>query len=146
MFSTIFLGITVYLMTSSFGFMLSHFLKSKTFTIAWTLGIALIPRYCTAVFDKSWRHIRCHCVPHMVLRASLSLSHLLFTTAFSGWNCDRLHFTNGLEIFKYSYGLWNSNTLPMIAQLANGRTWIQTQINGSCERRFEDLLSRGEGF
>ena len=149
MFSTVFLDITVYLTTFIFGFMLSHFLKIKAFTIAWSLGISLIPYYYTGTFDRCWWHIRC---PSLYITCSsknfssivsfISPSSLFRLTLLSSPFYKWEHL-DGLENFSISP--WFRDLQYLARDCSAGR-WQNLNSNPdhcSNERWFEDLLSGG---
>lgn len=126
------------------GFILSHFLKIKTFTITWSLGIAFI----LLLHSCLWQILVTYAVSLRITNNFKSFSFVVSFTPLNSlfkltmWSSPfyKWEHLNGLEIFKYIYNLGKFNVLPEIAQLPNAKTWIQTQISGSCERWIEDLL------
>lgn len=112
-------------MTCIFGFMLSHFLKIKTFAITWSLGIAFI----LLLHSWLWQILVTYAVSLCITNSFKSFSFVVSFTPHNSlfkltlWSSPfyKWEHLNGLEIFKYIYSLENFNVLPEIAQLANGK-------------------------
>ena len=115
----------MYFMMCIFGFMLSHFLKIKTFTVTWSLGIAFI----LLLHSCLWQILVTYAMSLYITNSFKSFSFVVLFTSHNSlfkltlWSSPfyRGEHLNGLEIFKYIYGLGNFNVLPKTAQLANGK-------------------------
>lgn len=129
----------MYLMTCIFGFMLSHFLKIKTFAITWSLGIAFILLLHSCLWQILVTYAVSLCITNSFKSFYFVVSFTphnslfkltLWSSAFYKWE-----HLNGLEIFKYIYGLENFNVLPellswQMAKLnSNSDQWLMSKVN-----------------